>query len=437
MAFFLVCALSDLAFGAGEREDLELARRYTDTVHGFSLRPPLGAERKREFSASRLVTWLKRDDKTGAIVWTLSVQRAAETKEQIDIIPYSKALEEKLRKEDNYRIESRRLAPVGGARAIHFRGETGGIRFWQRQVWILRTGGEFLIVSISGPINIKTRLDAICQKVLDTLKLTDPTEAREARRKNLLVGQDFLAALTDARYSAAISETPQWFLLRFNGRAVGFQCIEEAAVRREDANGYEIKTWVMIELPQKQTRLLKRRMFVTGDQHLERSARRLQIGSDKDAKVIDEDVLKQNELIITNILMADGKLRTRKKRVPEKIYLSQATGMLLPRLIDLSKPYSCAFAVYNTERNDFDMRTFTVIGPERIMWNNRKVSAIHAEDQLAVGSEPAQLWLDTTGKLLRMQTEDGLIMVRSTASAVFRRFPRARTFVGQWVNRAQ
>ena len=405
-------------------EPLQLGKRYTDPVHGFSIRPPAGVEREREFSASRLVSWRRRDQQIGAILWTLSIQRAVRDKEEIGLKPFSKQLAERLRREDKFKIDSIDLSPVAGKQAVHLRGETGGVRFWQRQVWVLTRPGESLIILIRGPVTMKDRLDAICEQVLGTLRLTDPKQAQELQRKNLARGQEFLAGLTGKRYAAALRAKPQWFLLQLKGKNVGFRRVVEARARRDRTDGYEVTMWVMLDLPGVDVRLLKRTLFVTADGKLERWAKQLRVGSEGKGQAVQEDGLKENELIVNKVVV-EGKAETRKKRVPEKRYLPQATGMLLPRLMDLKTPGGYAFAAYNSEANSFDMRTFTVVGPEQIVLGGRKVDVVRATDQPTAASEPAVLHLDPKGDLLRMQTEDGLVMERSTASAIRRRFPNA------------
>ena len=58
---------------SGEAEKIELGRLYIDPLNGFSLRPPVDTARTRTTASSRLVTWTRRDEKTGAVLWMLSV----------------------------------------------------------------------------------------------------------------------------------------------------------------------------------------------------------------------------------------------------------------------------------------------------------------------------------------------------------------------------
>ena len=438
----ITCTLLFAACPAGlADETVELGRRYVDPLHGFSLCPPLETERKREFSASQLVSWSRRHAQTGAIAWTLTVLQATEGNKQINLKPYSQALAAKLQQEENFKVASVQLAPVAGKAAIHLRGQTAVLQLWQRQVWVLAQPGRFLILRMTGPMTMKNSLDAICEQVLGTLQLTDPDRAREIQRENLARGQELLATLNDKSFAAAICGESQWFLLQFEGKDVGFRRVVETAVRREDADGYSIKTLVMLDLPKLEPRLLKQAMFVTPDLSVEQWTELLRIGPDENARVIEVEGLKQQEMIVCTI-SEGGRVQTHNRPVPEKIYLPQAAGVLLPRLIDLKKLTAYAFAIYNVEANAFDMRTFTVLGTVESDSTETDVSpsqlgagptlpaeAIRALDQPAADAEPATLWLDAAGRLLRMQTGDGLVMVRSNYHEVLRRLPRAAAII--------
>ena len=138
LGWTLFLTLGPLVGVAGGADEIVLARRYVDSLHGFSLRPPTGVERIRETAGARLVRWQRRDPERNAVLWTLSVLRAVASGRNIDLEPYSEALAEKLRREENFRAESIGLAPVAGRAAIHLEGMTGGAgRFWQRQTWVL------------------------------------------------------------------------------------------------------------------------------------------------------------------------------------------------------------------------------------------------------------------------------------------------------------
>ncbi len=409
---------------AWAEEQVELGRRYRDQLRGFSLRPPAGTELQKGFSPSRLVSWIRRDDQTGAILWTLSIQRAVGREEVTDLEAYARQLAKELRSKEQFKLESVNVAPVAGKPAVHLRGETGGIRFWQRQVWVLHRSNEAMILLIAGSKDQKARLDAILEKVLGTLEFNDPTEVRERQRKYILRGEKLLSTLNDARYTEAIKDVPQWYIMRMKSKTVGYQRMIVSPAKREGSAGYEVKAYTKLEISGFDSRTQKRTFFVTPKHDFERWLIRLQTGAAPNIQTAKEEGLMQGGVLVCT-RWAGGKPRTNKIRTPEKIYLPGATGMLLPQLVDLKTPGGYAFAVYNARSNNFDMRTMVVIGPGEIALAGRKMKAIQLMDQADDSSEPVTLWVDSQGRLLRMQTEDGLTMEQSTAAAVQRRFPNA------------
>ena len=401
-----------------------LGKRYVDAMHGYSLRPPAEAQRARESAAGQLVNWSHYDEQTGAIDWALSVHRAVEANPPAELKAYADALAQKLLAEKDLKVETTELAPVAGKAAIHFRGTTLGIAMWQRQTWILSQPGAFLVVTMQGPKDRAERLDRIAEAVLGSVEVHDPTAALEQRRANLDRGEKLLTSLTGRELAGAIRPEAQWYLLRLDGETVGFRRVVESPARREGADGYLVKTLVLLEMPNFEPRLMRQELFVTPELDVERWGTRLQVGSGDGALVVDESGLKQEELIVCNVLQGD-KLRTFKKQIPGRFYLPQAIGVLLPRLVKLDQLAAYGFAAYDAERNDFNLRTFTVVGPQRASIGGQEVDAFVATDRAADDAEPARLILDAQGNLLQMQTADGLVMERASETAVMSRLPRA------------
>jgi hypothetical protein len=424
-----VLAVSWGVCGTIRAQQVELGPRYFDPLRGFSLRPPLGTERKRGGSLSRMVGWSKRDAKTGAIAWTLSVLQGKESKEITDLEVYSKALVENLRTQEKFRVDSTELISVDGKQAIDLRGVGGGkVLMWKRQVWILAEPDRFLILAIAGPVGIKNQMDRIHQGVLETVRLIDPESARKQREENLARGKEFLSGLTKDRIDKGIRSKPRWYLFQLKGKYVGFVRIAESRGSFQGDRGYEVRSWVLLRLPKVPQRLLKRVMFITPDLTVEHWSEHLRMGIGENAVRAGEEGIKQQDMILCNI--AQGRrTKTQKRQVPVPIYLPRAIGMLLPRLVDLNRRTSYSFATYTTPANEYDLRTFTVLGPEEITLGGRKVKTIHVTDQVAADREAANLWLDEKGNLLRLEDPEGLVMEPVTHAAILSRFPEADKLV--------
>ena len=446
-------------FGAGlpaapaGGEPVELDRRYIDPLNGFSLRPPAGLERTRETGSARLVSWQKRDPDRGAVLWTFSVLRAAgASNRQIDLKHFAEALADKLRVEESYRVESSELSTLAGKPAIYLRGTTGGVgKFWQKQVWVqvrppqvasasrpaatMEPGeaagdraGQFLVVVMTGPADMKDSLEALSNRVLETLEVTDPQAVQEERKRRLDRGQELLASLTPEILAAAAPREPQWFLLRLGERDAGFMYMAAARARREGVDGVEVRSCVLLAAPKTERRVLRRAMFAPADRSVERWGELLEVGEGPTATRVQEEGLKQEELIVCTVSQS-GRTETRQQKIPPGIYLPRATGVLLPRLVDRNKPQAYAFAVYGSEANSFDMRSFVVVGPETVTIDGRRVSAVRATDQPAADTEATSLWLDKDGGILRMVSPDGLVIEPVSRERVVRAFPEAEKVV--------
>jgi len=451
-----------------------LADRYSDPLNGFSLRPPAGARLSRAVAGIRLVSWSRIDAKAGAMVWTLSVRRTRGTIGTMGLKKYADALAGKLRKEESFDIKSVRLAPVGGRPAIHFRGQTVAPPFgsiWQSQVWIsTRPGrpngelGQFLVLSIVGSTDIKTQLGAICTRVVDTVRLTDPETVKEIMRENLKRGYKLLAGVDERKIGPVLHKTDRWYLLHVGGKAVGFTRAQEGAAIEERVSGYRVTTWSMVTLPKGDIRLLKRVMFVTPERRVERWKDQSRIGQGAQARSGEIEGIKQADLIFCTVLRGRHITRTQKELpqrdvilgrmkadqaikkaerereggatedagpllrledvvIPE--YLPRAMGEMLGRLVDLNTPAAYAFAVYNAETRDLEMRTYTVVGPETITLAGRRVQAVRVLDRPAQDQEPMTVWLDAKGGLLRSRTPEGVLMELSNRVTALARFPFA------------
>ena len=427
-----VCAGWAWAQGAGK---IKLGAAYKDQVEGFSLRPPLGTERIREPSTSRLVTWAKRDRKTGAIAWTFSVIRVIHAKRKIaDLATYGKEVARKLRIEDKFKLESVRMAKTGGKGAFHIRGQTSGIsRRWQRQVWVQASPHRFLVFVMTGLPGEKARLDSICDTILQTLDVRDPAAERMARQKTLKRGETLLRGLTEKQFAAAVAGKPQWYLMRIKGKPIGFMLIQSSAAKRAQVKGFEVKTWAMVRPAGGEVRLMKRVLFTTPTRVLEEWKESVQVGDGKSATVASEIGMMTNGTKIVCDVSYNGKVTTKGKLVPAGIYLPRATAMLLPRLADLAKPATYGFATYTTKVNDFDYRAFTVVGADRISIGGKNVDTIRITDQVAADAIPTTLWVEKNGRVLRMENRgagrDAFVMQIADKRAVTRLFPKAEMIV--------
>lgn len=427
-ALLLIPLCAGALAAADQAAQIPLDQPYIDPLNGFSLRPPLKTTRTRTTAASRLVKWSRRDDRTGTILWTLSVSRCSEPKlEGADPSAWAKQLASRLRKSDLFETGSYEIAPLAAKTALTFRGITKGrVKFWQRRVMIHLHKHEFLELRISGPINMQEKLDSIATAVLATLKITDPEVALARRKANLARGRELLDGLSDSKLRVLIRTRPQWFLYSSKGKPVGFMLKIESLLGPAGRKGYQVRTWMMLKVAPGHLTQIRREMFATADRSAES-------WSETGRKTVDGKISRMSERgartgeQITSTLLRGSKTKTNKPvKVPQAHYLPRAMAWLLHRMVDLKKPAAYAFATYDAARNDFNLRTFTVGKPQEIELGGRNVRAVRVTDQLSADSAPATMWLDEKGNLLTMQAAGGLVMEAASEQAVTRRFPNAK-----------
>jgi len=424
----VILATGILSAGAWAAE-AELGPRHIDPVNGYSLCPPAGAELGRTAVTTRLAKWVMRDARTGAIAWQMIVRKEAGPADGVSLEAFAREVQAGLKKLPDVRVEKAAVTDVLGKPGIEtvvIQGTRG--QRWQRDLWARTPSGHMLVLSISGALGLRKQMDKLLGQVAGTWQLSDPRKQAEVRKANLQRGQALLESLTQARLTAAITRKDQWFLYRRGDSDMGYMRVREKSARRGKAQGVEITTKAGLSLPEGQSMVIRRVMFAAADRSKEswtETAEVLRAG--KVVRRMSEEGTCSGSVIVCKV-MSDGKSAQRKKPLEPAMaatYLPRAFALLLGKLTDLSSPGSYGFATYTTAENDFDLRTFTIVGQAKVTLGSKSIQAVRATDQLAADAAPATLDLGPGGSLLRMRTDTGIVMEQSTRSAVLRRYPDA------------
>ncbi|MFP4107349.1 MAG: hypothetical protein ACLFVU_14860 [Phycisphaerae bacterium] len=418
----LVCGFLASSLTAAELRKIP----YSDPLHGFSLRPPEDTEQRREFSPTMLVSWVKRDPKTEATVWTLGVQRVVEKNEDIDLKDYARELRDKLQQGQSFKVDRLATGTVVRKPAIIIEGRKGtGLVFWQKQVWILTEKRRFLILTITGAKDMEKKMDSVFGSVLGTLKVHDRISALEARKSYIAAGGKLLESLTLKKLGDSLVTDRQWFVWTFRGKPVGWMAREELTVRRDGKTGVEVRTYTEINMPEAPARAVRQIMWSTADRKRTEWQIRAQVGSGRNARTEVQAGTKLNEMIVCSVVSGDDQKVLKKPQVPEKIYLPRAMAELLPRLVDLNKTGKYIFAHYSPEINRFDMRTVAVQGGDRVEVNGQVRSAVRLSDQRAADIDPVLLWVDKEGKLLKMEVGGGVALEAADRANIMKSYSGA------------
>jgi hypothetical protein len=425
----VILAAGLLMATVGQAAESKLGPRHIDPANGFSLCPPAGVELDRGVATTRLAKWVMRDARTKAIAWQLIVRKEAGPADGISLEAFAKQVEAGLRRQPEVRVEKAAVIAVLGKPGIEtalIQGARG--QRWQHDLWARTSSGHLLVLSISGTLGLRGQMDELLGQVAETWKLSDPREQAEVRKANLKRGRELLAGLTQAKLAAALTSQEQWFLYRRGDKDIGFMRVKEKQARRGSTQGVEISTKAGLSLPEGQSMVIRRVMFAAADRSKEHWTETAQIlRGGKVIRRMSEEGTCEGSLIVCKVT-SDGRSATRKKPLEPTtaaMYLPRAFALLLGKLTDRSTPGAYGFATYTTAENEFDLRTFTVVGPTEAPPPSQSKPGIQATDQLAADAAPATLELASDGSLLRMRTDGGIVMVQSTRSAVLRRYPDA------------
>ena len=432
---------------SAQEQAAQLGRRYHDPLHGFTIRPPLAAERQMAASPTRLVSWQVRDAGTGAIAWTLTVQQVfenrvgvgatAEKEGAFDIQAFAKALKARLAEGGTFDPKSVEVGALGRHDAIHIAGQTlGTLQFWQRQMWVYTGENRFLVFTVSGPLGARQQLEKTAAAILETVEITDIKGYIQQRQLSLERGQKLLAGLTGQKLAAALAPSPQWFTLHYQGKLVGWMIQTEGRGRFEGHDGFRIRSAAMINFPDLPVRWMARDLFSDASGELDRWLDFTQVGEGRARQEQLEDGLKRKNAILVDFVV-DGKRRSGKPFTPsadaDPLYLPKVHEAIVYRLVDrkaqLREGY--LFASYNPMYSRFDAHLITVDGVERITVDGRSYAATRMSDQKHYDVDPSTIWVDEDGLLLRMQSQDDFVIERSSEQAVLKRYPEARKMIDQ------
>ncbi len=400
--------------------------RYIDRLVGFSLCPPTDTDRIWQTSSRRLIGWTRRDKKTDAVRWSLEVLRTKHEPSDLLLSEYAKAVAVELTRAGNFKVESTQISVVAGKPAMHFRGTwSAAFELWQRQTWVRINPGEHLVLNISGAPAAKAEMDAVLTAVLDSLTLFDPKVAITEYRRNLAQGTAALEKLSAEKLQTIISNQPYYCTIKLKDKIIGFIRLTESMTKQSDALGLNVVSSGVLVLPDTPMQMTRKTLFATPDRNLEQWRQVSVQGKGKTASVEIQETIKKDNWLLVQVNRPGVRRESWKCEVPETIrsaYLPEAFGVMLPRLLDCSKAETYAFAVYNPENNDFDMRTVHVVGPETIRMDEKDVKAIRLTDQMSQQAPTADLWVDEKGMILRMQTPGGLTMERADRRTIAARF---------------
>ena len=457
----LLCGVLSLT-AVAQKDDDTPPKPYIDKLNGFSILPPKEGILNLRKSPQNIVEWVYCNPKTKAVEWLLRVLRVTTRGSETGIASFAVMFSRELADQKDTTVTSEKVLKISGQDAIAISGTKVSMvdgksqKIYFRRLWVRTTfekveidmgksgesseentdskvtlvNSEFLLFELVSPFIKREIADSVWNRALESLKILDVEKTLTQLKENSERAKAFLQNLWEKKRLASLSSDPSWYLVLVKDKPVGWVTMQGKGVRRNYIDGFELRLCSMRQEPEKKVILARQQLFV--DPKLEAGFWRIysQMGSGPDSMLSSEEGLLRGDKIVCNIF--NGKsLDVREKKVPREIrdmLLPKAIGMLFPLLVDVNKQVGYTFAEYSSGKNKFNMRTFTVLGPEWIDIMGKRTLAVKVTDQPFPEAEASELWLSKDGCILRCRTGNSVIE-SSTQQQVLSYFPKANLYI--------
>jgi hypothetical protein len=427
--------------GAADPPLPEGYERYTDPIQGYALAVPPGAVRQSSIGTDQTVTWVLRDKRTEAILWTIEVKTVYYTGEkELDLKEYAERLRDELAKREKTEVSRVAATRAAGKPAIVAEGVNAVSKLWERQVWIRVAGERFLVLSVASPSAERATASEALEEMLETLRVFDPAEHGRRLKAYLDRGATWLDSIPERTIRNAVEPERRWMWILSEGEIVGWHSTREMLHRREGVDGVRVVSTSFAQAGQQPPVLGLNDAFSGLDGSVDAWAEYLQVGSGDEATSLSRSVLVKDRLALGVSYRNGRQLGTRRRNdIPDQWYLPRATGHLLWRLMDVSRPSVCAFVTFDESLNRCQMRTVTVTG--------KRTQATSPDGDALVGwaivnqehwdKPPTTLVVDSDRRLLEVRSEGSPVMRAVGRDAVLRKYPKAMRIIEAMERKSQ
>lgn len=400
----------------------DLGPEYVDGTYGISLRPPQDWRLDRQRVAADGSTTLLRMFET-----TTAGQQGRSITLSIQMDDTARTIERRLSRKvrgiefdhsdaDVLSQQVQTIAEKPGALLSASLMDAGSKRFRMLAMIEIRPR-QYFELSYDGPFETKAAAERMFYLVLGSIRLlVDPIEESEMAAA-LDHGKEWLGSLSADALETSLDGL-RFLEIRMKNEPVGIIRIEESAHTWKKRAGVRIRerTWTFNQ-DGSATRT-QATLFVGDDLQCERwkeSVTTLLPAREGRAETIEnawEEGLRDGEVLLTN--------QTYQLGVPPKenppvrtpaTYLPRAVARLLPRLIgNLDKPRKVAFTAFDHERAGLIVRTFELKGKAPPPTGVSRGEAFRIEEREGVMAVPSVVFVDSTGRVLHIESGDMTIV---------------------------
>ena len=390
----------------------QLAPAHVDASFGFSLRFPAGSiiEREKRFVSTadvEIVRFVQLEH-----TWSLVV-RLSKTTRPLTSDMIIEGITSKLSAEHTelkvIRAEPTRIAAREGVRyAATF---TADDKDWLRQQAVIgKQPTEFYTLILIAPLDDKQIATETFDKIAESFQILRSELTQEHINAALERGEALRR--TVANDKTRLSARPeQDAYLRFvqDGQEIGFVHVHQGPKRLKHRQGLGIREWGWLFKPDKSITQLRHEMFLADDLVYATWDNRVRTlipqNADRGAKstISVETGLRQHDKLLVSYtpVFSTGELKDKVIQV-EPSFASPAWFVLLPRIVDLTKPELYAFSAYSSDRHGLILRTFRVAGPTQVTLDGQTRSAIKLEDSEGLIPPISEIDVEPTSQILRV-----------------------------------
>jgi hypothetical protein len=401
--------------GSGAQGPVPLGPAYVDAQAGFSVRPPVGAavirhapdEPGQRPDLFQVVSFVLQEPR-----WNLAVQMMIVPPEQSLADSAGRILgnaEQRLglkRQEQRTGQVGRRDAVIFSARGLLSQVE---VRCFCAVVQVSRS--RRFVLELTGPAEQGPALEASFDAVLSSFEvLIDPNQEAVLQRAS----QAGERLLREVAASGLVEQLAGQRYYRFvkDGKDVGYVAItEEPYAFRYSPGVHVVEQGWLFDDPPGGIRKFQADLFVANDLRKERwTSRAQQIlpveqGQPRRYLASSEQGLGQQDKLVVSFA-ADTAGQQPANRVFElpSDYLPQVLTRILPRFLPLDSRGIYVFTCYDSQGHCLATRRYDLVGQDSIDVAGSTVAGYRIEDRQGAAAEPAVLWVDAAGRLLKART---------------------------------
>jgi hypothetical protein len=322
----------------------------------------------------------------------------------------------------------------------------------KQQLLVQTSPTQYQTLTFFAPQSSKEEAQRVFTAMVDSFRLLDRKEIATHRGEAVKVAKTFLATHTAEDLVAKLNKNSTLFRMLVNGKDVGYVQYDESVAARDGFKGILLQSHSRTFPPNGAIITASNESFWAfakqdnGDaanysmwsnnihtyfpnlpanslqaRQLNNSRRELgTLQLESSLNTSDNGINETNHSYVLTVTPSGDQLDLTKGEDTQMKWsiptnstpLPKPLEMLWPRMVDLTKPTSMGFVVFNPGTSRMALRILTVDGPDTVSINGQPRKLIRLEDEIA--PNVSSVWVDDAGQIQMMRSSDGTVMVPTT-----------------------